>query len=245
MSPEPSPEDPGPPGGAAASATPRIGLRPLAPRTLTDQAYLELRRAIAEIPIYDGDHDGHLDERALAAQLGISRTPVREALLRLESEGVVHTVPRRGVYVVRKTKEELIEVILASAALEGMAARLAAVRASDDELGALRSTFRRFSDPGISLDEYSALNVAFHQHIVDLARSDLFSQLVSRLRLHMRAVRRSTMGDSGRFERSVVDHDHIIDALEHRDADLVERLVRQHALDLAEHVRLHFSGGGE
>lgn len=238
--------------GEAGSAAPRIGLRPLATQTLTDLAYVELRRAVAEVPIYDGDHDGHLDERALAAQLGISRTPVREALLRLESEGIVQTIPRRGVYVVRKTKDELIEVILASAALEGMAARLAAARATDAELGSLRSHFLEFSDDlhtdrrdgrGIAIDEYSKLNVEFHQHIVDLARSDLFSQLVSRLQLHMRAVRRSTMGDSGRFERSVVDHTHIIEALERRDADLVERHVRQHAVDLAEHVRRHFTSG--
>lgn len=234
-------------------------LRNLQPQTLTARAYDELRRAIAEVPVYDGHHDGHLDERALAAELGISRTPVREALLRLENEGIVQTVPRRGVYVVRKTRDEIIEVILASAALESMAARLAAARASDAEIAALRTRFLRFCDddtagedeaggdatrpkrgvPQIAIDEYSELNVSFHQRIVDLARSELFSQQVSRLQVHMRAVRHSTMADSGRLARSVVDHTHIVEALEVRDPDAVERHVRQHALDLAEHVRTH------
>lgn len=116
--------------------------------TLTSRAYDILRQAIADMPIYDGsDDDQRLDERALAEGLGISRTPVREALLRLEHEGVVRTVPRKGIYVVRKTKEEIIEVIQASAVLEGMAARLAAERATDEEIAELVASFPQFSKP--------------------------------------------------------------------------------------------------
>jgi DNA-binding GntR family transcriptional regulator len=239
-----------------------VSLRRLDPprQTLTEQAYDALHTAIADIPLYDGHHDGHLDERALAAQLGISRTPVREALLRLQVEGIVRMVPRRGVFLVRKSKDALIEVILASAALESMAARLAAARASDEDIASLRTQFLAFgtarstgpkagspqgsavqaaADPPLSIDEYSALNVAFHQRIVDLAHSELFSTEVARLLVHMRAIRHSTIGDAGRMARSVVDHMHIVEALEARDADLVERYVRQHALQLAEHVRTH------
>jgi len=248
------------PSVARAAAIGSAGVRPITDKTLTERAYEELRRAIAALPIYDGTHDGHLDERALATELGISRTPVREALMQLESEGVVRTVPRRGVYVVRKSKDEIIDVILASAALESMAARLASTRASDAEIASLRTEFLDFTHEGtetvrhtehcrpglgapeIAIDEYSVLNVTFHQRIVDLARSALFSQHVDRLQLHMRAIRHSTMGDSGRLSRSVVDHTHIVEALEQRNADLVERHVRQHALDLAEHVRLHAHG---
>ncbi len=235
-----------------------VRLPTLRPKTLTAQAYEALRSAIAAMPIYDGHHDGHLDERALAASLGISRTPVREALLRLEHEGIVHTVPRRGVYVIRKTKEEIIEVILASAALESMAARLAAYRATDAEIAKLRTRFLPLATSQaltyrsrshsvstqsdrqvVNIDEYSQLNVEFHQRIVDLARSELFSQEVAKLQVHMRAIRHSTMGDSGRLARSIVDHTHIIEALEQRQAELVEQHVRKHALDLAEHVREH------
>lgn len=216
--------------------------------TLTSRAYDILRKAIADMPIYDGsDEDCRLDERALAAGLGISRTPVREALLRLESEGVVRTVPRKGIFVVRKTKEEIIEVILASAGLEAMAARLAAERATDEEIKGFISRFPQFGKPTggrrppIPLNEYSQLNLDFHQQIVELAHSGLFSQLISRLQIHMRAIRQSTIGDDDRLSHSKVDHAHIIEALEARDPDAVEARVRQHALDLAEHVRLHVS----
>ena len=222
--------------------------------TLTSRAYDILRKAIADMPIYDGtDDDYRLDERALAESLGISRTPVREALLRLENEGVVRSVPRKGIYVIRKTKAEIIEVILASAALEGMAARLAAERATDEEISGLIARFPEFHDrealsraddgvgPSIPVSEYSEINLDFHQRITELAHSELFSQLISRLQIHMRAIRQQTIGDDNRMAHSVVDHAHIIEALEARDADAVEVRVRQHALDLAEHVRLNVS----
>lgn len=209
--------------------------------TLTDRAYQELRRAILRIPIYDPGVDLRLDERALALELGISRTPVREALLRLEHEGVVRTVPRKGVYVVRKTKAEVLEVILASAALESLAARLAAERASDASVAALRREFPEFEagDGRVPLDDYSEANVAFHQRLVELAESPLLAQLVGQLQVHMRAIRGRAMVESDRRSRSEVDHRHILEALEARDADLVEQRVRAHAVDLADHVARH------
>lgn len=238
--------------GPARRGPERLVLKSMAAEaTLTSRAYDILREAIAEMPIYDGsDHDCRLDERALAEGLGISRTPVREALLRLESEGVVRAVPRKGVYVIRKTKAEIIEVILASAALEAMAARLAAERATDNEIADLAARFPEFHGSGQSLsaddkrpvlplNEYSQVNLAFHQRIVELAHSELFSGLISRLQIHMRAIRPGATEDEDRMALSVVDHAHILEALEARDADAVEARVRQHAFDLAEHVKLN------
>jgi DNA-binding GntR family transcriptional regulator len=95
--------------------------------------------------------------------------------------------------------------------------------------------------PAVPLNEYSQLNLDFHHRIVELAHSDLFSGLISRLQIHMRAVRHGTIGDHDRIAHSVVDHAHILEALEARDADAVEARVRQHAFDLAEHVRLNVS----
>lgn len=209
--------------------------------TLTTRAYEALRKAVTEMRIYDGETDLRLDERALAHDLGVSRTPVRGALLRLEHEGLVRTIPRRGVYVVRKTKTEIIEVILASAALESMAARLAAERASEEQISSLRREFPQFGGDlaAAPLDEYSQANIRFHQRIVDLADSDLLSGLVSSLQVHMRAIRGRTIGEDNRVSRSIVDHIHIIEALEARDGALVEQHVREHAVRLADHVFEH------
>jgi DNA-binding GntR family transcriptional regulator len=201
-------------------------------------AYEALRSAILAMDVYDPEADLRLDEKSLAADLGVSRTPVREALSRLEHEGLVRIMPRRGVRIVRKSKAEIIEMITAWAALESMAARLACERASDEEIAGLRTLFAEFGEgeARLHLNEYSSANLRFHQRIIELAHSPLIAGMIDRLLVHVRAIRRRTIGDDDRVERSMVDHRHIIEALEARDAELAERLVRDHALNLADHV---------
>ncbi|MEA2284247.1 MAG: hypothetical protein QOJ21_290, partial [Solirubrobacteraceae bacterium] len=132
-------------------------------------AYDALRRAILAMDVYHSDADLRLDEKTVAAQLGVSRTPVREALARLEHEGLVRILPRRGIYIVRKSKAEIIEIITVWAALEGMAARLVCERATDEEIGTLHELFTEFEDGGLRahLNEYSAANLRFHQRIIE------------------------------------------------------------------------------
>ncbi len=206
--------------------------------SLPDRAYEALKRAIMEMRIYDGHEDLRLDERGLAHDLGISRTPVREALLRLHHEGLVRTVPRRGVFVVRKRKSEIVEIVMASAALEGVAGRLAAVRATDQQIAMVRQRFEDvITNPSrLDAEEYSAINLQFHQFIVDLAQSEMLSSLVESLKIHMRAIRARTMGDGDRMRRSPLEHLRIVEALEARDAEALDRHVRQHGLNLADHV---------
>jgi DNA-binding GntR family transcriptional regulator len=201
-------------------------------------AYAALREAILGMDAYDPDADLRLDEKLLAAKLGVSRTPVREALARLEAEGLVEVLPRRGVRIVRKSKAEIVEMIIAWAGLESMAARLLCERASDEEVASLRALMASFDVGGLRahLDEYSAANLLFHQRIIELSHSQVIAGLVDGLLVHVRAIRRHAIGEGDRPERSVVDHMHIIEALEARDAELAERLVRDHALNLARHV---------
>ena len=104
------------------------------PVSFKNKAYAALKDVIVSMDIYRSRDDIRLDERQLAQDFGISRTPVREAMAQLEREGFVRSVPRRGIYVVRKTKREVIEMITAWAALESMAARLITESASDEEI---------------------------------------------------------------------------------------------------------------
>ena len=206
--------------------------------TLPDRAYEALKRAIMEMRIYDGQEDLRLDERGLAHDLGISRTPVREALLRLHHEGLVRTVPRRGVFVVRKRKSEIVEIVMASAVLEGVAGRLAAARATDAQIAMVRQRFDDvITNPSrLNAEEYTAINLQFHQFIVDLAHSEMLSSLVESLKIHMRAIRARTMRDGDRMRRSPLEHLRIVEALEARDAEALDRHVRQHGINLADHV---------
>ena len=209
--------------------------------TFKDKAYVALRNVIVSSDIYRSRADIRLDERQLAQDFGISRTPVREAMAQLEREGFVRSVPRRGVYVVRKTKREVIELIQAWAALESMAARLITETASDDDIAGLRRMFATFEGDKLQakLDEYSEVNIRFHQSLIELSGNSALIQLAENLFTHMRMIRGATIGEDDRVDRSIRDHMNIIRALEARDTERAEDLVREHALGLAKHVARH------
>ncbi|MEL6318326.1 MAG: GntR family transcriptional regulator [Pseudomonadota bacterium] len=217
-----------------------IQLQPVdATFTLKDHIYAVLRQAILEMDIYADDADLRLDERRMAERLGISRTPLREALARLERDGFVEIQPRRGVFVRRQSLNEVLEMIIVWAALESMAARLAVARASDPEIASLRGLAAEVdpSEASARIAEYSEANIRFHQRILELGRCGMLRSTADRLFLQMHAVRRRAMGESDRAKRSVADHMEIIEALEARDADLAARRVREHTLRLHDHVR--------
>ena len=231
-----------PAGSRPAVPAARVVLAPLE-NTLTfaDRAYAALKDVILSLDVYDRADDVRLDERQLAHDLGISRTPVREAMAQLEREGFVRSVPRRGIYVVRKTKQQVIELITAWAALEGMAARLITQNAPDEETAMLRKMFAKFEDGELHarLDEYSEVNIEFHQTIIRMSRNHVLIDLAANLFTHMRMIRRRTIGEKNRANSSIHDHMNIIRALEARETERAEDLVRNHALGLAEHVARH------
>ena len=209
------------------------------------EAYAALKRAITAMDIYDHAQEIRLDERRLSEGLGVSRTPIREAMTLLEQEGFVRTRPRRGIYVVRKTKREMVEMITVMASLESMAARLAAERASDVDLAELHGLMDAFrGDPngaggGERLAEYSDANIAFHQAIIRMSGCALLAEMTENLFIHMRAIRKITIHQDNRAARSITDHMQIIEALERHDPELAERLAREHTLGLAAHVEQH------
>ena len=212
------------------------------PVVLKDRIYEELKRAITSLNVYADAEEHRLDERQVSVELGVSRTPVREALCRLENEGFVRNIPRRGAFVARKTKKEVLEMITVWAALESMAARLVIENASAREIATLREMFSSFDEDGAAqarIDEYSETNVSFHQALFRLSRCDLLSRITGNLFLHMRSIRMRTIAEKDRASRSIIDHMSIIEALEARDTELAERLVRQHTLDLGGHVEEH------
>jgi DNA-binding GntR family transcriptional regulator len=221
------------------AASPRVAVEPIVgPASFKNRAYAALKDVIVSMDVYRSRSDVRLDERRLAQDFGISRTPVREAMAQLEREGFVRSVPRRGIYVVRKTKREVIEMITAWAALESMAARLITEQASDEDIASLRKMFTKFENGELHarLDEYSEVNIEFHQGIIRMSRNSVLISLAENLFTHMRMIRMKTIGERDRADRSIHDHMHIIEALEARDTARAEELVRSHALGLADHV---------
>jgi DNA-binding GntR family transcriptional regulator len=224
-----------PEGGPAKLDIQRLDTKP----SFREEAYAALKRAITAIDIYEHSDEVRLDERRLSEELGVSRTPIREAITVLEQEGFVRTKARRGIFVVRKTKRELIDIITVMAALESMAARLAAERASDDEIAGLRGMMAAFAETRGEKAEYSDANIAFHQAIIRMSGCALLGEMTENLFIHVRAIRKVTIHQDNRAARSVTDHMRIIEALEARDADRAERLAREHTLGLAAHLEQH------
>jgi DNA-binding GntR family transcriptional regulator len=224
-------------------AIPRLDVKPIDTQSsFRTQAYNALKQAITSVNIYSQPHEIRLDERQLSQDLGVSRTPIREAMTLLEQEGFVKTLPRRGIFVVRKTKREIIEMIEVWAALESLAARLITLRASDAEIATLRRLFDEFQgghSPEGHLDEYSDANIKFHQAIIKISGNQVIAQMTENLFIHVRAIRQMTIGQDNRAARSIVDHMNIIEALEKRDTERAERFTREHTLGLAAHVEKH------
>ena len=206
------------------------------------KAYAALKQAIIKMDLYASSEPVMLDEREISERIGVSRTPIREAVAMLEQDGFVRTVPRRGILVVRKNKREIIEMVQAWAALESMAVRLLIQSASDAEIAGLRDLMRKFVDgqrPDDHLSDYSTANIAFHQMIIGLSKSDVLAEMTDNILLHVRGIRALTIGRHDRAKRSIEDHLAIIDAIEKRDTDRAERLSRDHTLGLAAFVERH------
>ena len=218
---------------------PTLNVQPLDTSTsFRTQVYHALKQAITEMDIYDHKTEIRLDERQVSEKLGVSRTPIREAMTLLEQEGFVRSQPRRGIFVIRKTKREILEMVTVWAALESMAARIITETAADKDIAKLRKMFSEFEgdDVRAHIDEYSDANIRFHEAIISLSGNQLIADIIEGLFMHVRAIRARTIHEADRVTRSIVDHMHIIEALEARNTDLAAKLVREHTLNLRVHV---------
>ena len=226
-------------GGVKRVADTQLKIAPIGEGiSLKARAYEALKSAILNMNIYADEAELRLDERDLSQRFGVSRTPLREALAQLDQEGLVRIVARRGIFIVRKTKAEILDMITVWAALESMAARLATEHAAGDEIAQLHALVDRFSQDEIArkMGEYSDANINFHQAIIGLGKCALIVEMSNDLFFHMRAIRQRTIFEQDRAKRSIVDHKEIVVALEARDTERAERLVRQHTLRLRDHV---------
>jgi DNA-binding GntR family transcriptional regulator len=205
-------------------------------QSLKARAYEAMKAAIAAMNIYDDTAELRLDERDLSARFGISRTPLREALAQLDQEGLVKVVARRGIFIVRKTKAEILDMITTWAALESMSARLAAERATPEDIAELHQLTDPYTDVDRHMGEYSDANIRFHQAIIRTGGNELIKHITDGLFMHVRAIRNRTISEKDRAKRSVADHKKIVAAIEEGNADLAEKLVREHTLKLRTHV---------
>ena len=208
------------------------------PSKLSEIAYDTLKASLLETDLTHMSDEGRLDERELAERLGVSRTPLREAINRLVMEGFLSVVPRKGIFVVKKSKEEILEILLVRAALEGMAARLAVKYVTEKEIEKMRSIFSSF-DPSQMKGQYlkySDANIEFHELVLETSRCEKLIEMANSLFEHMRWIRFRAVTFEERLPKIHKEHLYIIKALEKKDPDLVEKRMRSHIEGLARYI---------
>ncbi|TDQ43549.1 GntR family transcriptional regulator [Tepidicella xavieri] len=202
---------------------------PLTPRALYEEVAELLRQRIFNRELAPGSW---IDELKIAEELGISRTPLREALKVLAAEGLVTMKVRRGAYVTEVSEQDLREVYELLSLLESDAAAVVCERASDAELRelqALHQELEQAAAPGTgSRERFFALNEAFHLRLLDLAGNRWRKQMVTDLRKVMKLNRHSSLFKSGRIEESLREHRAILAALSARRAQEAREAVKTH-----------------
>ena len=212
-------------------------IQKIGPINLKTKVYDSLKKYIISLNIYLKEADFHLDERQLSTKLGVSRTPIREAVARLEQEGIVKTVPRRGVFVNRKSKKELIEIVTVWAGLEGYAAHLIIKNSTDLEIKGLRKFCQYSKDNVLSdLENYSRDNISFHQHIMKLTKVNLMSHVLESQLVHLQFLRKKFIFNSNRALKSIDEHEEIITSLLSKNASKAEKVLKNHALALVDRI---------
>jgi len=212
-------------------------------RTLAQRLVDELRQAI-----YDGDlaPGTRLQEAELAARFGVSRTPLREALKLLTSDGLVEIAANRGARVTELSIEELAETFPVMGALEALAGELAARNATDDDIGALRGLHGEIVGHYETRDlkAYFAANQRFHERLLEAARNATLGQHYHQLAGRVRQARYRANLSPRRWAQSVAEHEAIIAAVEARDGAGLARILRAHIDHKFETVRDIVAGEG-
>ncbi len=201
----------------------------LAQPALYEQVAERLR---ARIYAHDLAPGAWIDEQALAAEYGISRTPLREALKVLAAEGLVLLKPRRGCYVVEPSERDLDEIFPVIALLEGRCAQEAAAKASATDLrrlAAIHAELERHAAAN-DADRFFEANQAFHDAVQELAGNRWLKQLIADARRVIKLTRRDSLRLEGRLRQSLAEHKGILAALQGRDADQAGRLMHDHIL---------------
>ena len=171
-----------------------------------------------------------LDEQSLALAFGISRTPMREAIKVLASEGLVTTKMNKGAYVTEVERRDLEQIFTVLSLLEGEAAKETALRATEAELTQLDDLHHRLEKAAADrdLDQFFEINVRFHEMIQEIAANPWMNGVINDLRKVLKLQRRDSLSRSGRLLSSLVEHREILQAILKRDPLAAEAAMRKH-----------------
>lgn len=195
-----------------------------------------IRQAIIDGTFSPGER---LMEIQLADEMGVSRTPVREAIRKLELEGFVVMIPRRGTYVADISIKDITEIYEVRTSLDILAAGLAAERITDEELATLNGYLLKISQYVASMDmeKIVELDTAFHDVLYTASRNERLSSIINNLREQLTGIRGRSMSYPGRLIETMDEHRNLVDAIAARDVERAQHAARVH-IENAEHTLL-------
>lgn len=208
-----------------AAGSRRIG-RPRA-ATAASRIYSELRAELVSLRRGPGEA---ISEAEIALSYGVSRTPVREAILKLSDEGLLEIFPQSGIFVARIPVAALPEAIIIRKALEETTARLAAERATSSQILVLRSILarQREAEAAGDRDAFHQADESFHGTIADVAGYPGIWRLIQQVKVHVDRYRRLTLPQAGRIGRTITEHEAILGAIEAHDPDRARAAMETH-----------------
>ncbi|WP_183319149.1 GntR family transcriptional regulator [Chelatococcus caeni] len=210
--------------------------RPIARRTLHDEVVTRIRDMITEGQLAPG---ARVHEGQLGAALGISRTPLREALKFLAREGLIELVPSRGAIVRRFSPKDVYDMLSVLATLEAEAGRLACANASDADIAAVAGLHARMMAFYASRNrlEYFKLNQAIHTAIVRLSGNAVLADIHETLQSRLKRIRFLGNQEPPKWDEAVAEHEEMITALTARDPDRLAKILANHMRNSWERVR--------
>ena len=193
-------------------------------KPLREMVFESLREAIILGRLKPGER---LMEIQLAEEMGVSRTPVREAIRKLELEGFVVMVPRKGAYVAGVSVKDIADVFEVRSALEGLAAGLAAERITEGEMEELEMAILQISGEEDILTVFKG-DAAFHEIIYKASRNQRLTQIITHLQEQINRFRLTSLSVPGRLKIAVDEHKKIVEAISDRNAELANALASEH-----------------
>lgn len=209
-------------------------------KPLREIVFESVRGAIISGVLKPGER---LMEVQLAEKLGVSRTPIREAIRKLELEGLVIMMPRKGAYVADLSLKDITDVLEIRAALEGMAAGLAALRITDEEIEELELTALQFHQ-ALEADDFDMIvqkDIEFHDRIFRATRNDKLLQITNNLREQVQRFRIMYINKSNKSKDLAKEHYEIAEAISKRNIDMAEKIAKKH-IENAEKYILTMAG---
>ena len=187
------------------------------------------------------EQNTELKEAAIGAELGVSRTPVREALRQLELEGLVTIIPNRGAYVNMITAKDVQDIYVIRSMLEGLCARWATQSITAEQLDSMEETLclSEYHTSKKNYEKLYELDRLFHEQLYEAGGSRILNHILSDFHDYVKMVRKATISTSSRSVTSTEEHRAIFEAIKEKDPDKAEALAKEHVKHTIESIQAY------